>query len=212
MLLTAATEAAVRLASEPSQVENVRHTTGQSLGGFMSVIKLVALAALCSVSVMAMAQQGESTKSTHDELSPSDFVKKASASGLAEVQLGKLGSQKASDAEVKAFAQQMVTDHTKANEELTQLAKAKGLKPADSPGMMNKMMDEKFDQQKAGKDFDRDFMQRMVKDHKEAVKLFESASTGTALDKDLQAFAKKTLPTLQKHLSHARTLEEKLGK
>jgi putative membrane protein len=145
-----------------------------------------------------------------DAISAKDFVKKAGESGAAEVEMGKLGAAKASDAQVKAFAQKMVTDHTKANKELMAAAKAKGLEVPTEPGLMHKGMKEKFEHQSPGGDFDHAFMEQMVKDHKSAVELFQTASNDTTLDPELRALAKKTLPTLQEHLADAQKLESTL--
>jgi len=147
-----------------------------------------------------------------DKISAEDFVKKASESGLAEVEMGKMGSAKATDAEVKAFAQRMVTDHTKANKELAAAAKAKNLQLATDPGLVHKGMAEKFEHQKADHDFNEDFMEQMVRDHEAAVKLFQTASADSTLDPELRTLAKKTLPTLEKHLADAKQLEEKLDR
>jgi putative membrane protein len=146
------------------------------------------------------------------KLSSAEFVKKAGAAGLAEVEAGKLGSQKATSPEVKAYAQKMVTDHTKANKELMAAAKPKNLEVPTEPDMMHKAMMEKFERQKADADFDHDFMQQMVRDHEKVVELFETASTDTNVDADLRSWAKKTLPHLQTHLKEAKTLEAKLDK
>ena len=147
-----------------------------------------------------------------DKISAEDFVKKAGEAGAAEVAMGKLGSTKATNTEVKSFAQHMVKDHTKANEELMAAAKSKGLTVPTEPGMMHKGMKEKFEHQSADADFNHDFMQQMVKDHESAVKLFRTASADTTLDPELRALAKKTLPTLEEHLADAQKLEAKLGK
>lgn len=161
------------------------------------------------------AQQNE-TRRTADasvgKLSNEEFAKKAGASGAAEVEMGKLGSQKATDAEVKAYAQRMVTDHTAANKELMAAAKAKGLEVPTSPDMMHKTMMKKFETQAADQDFDHDYMQQMVRDHKMVVDLYMAAANDTSLDPQLQALAKKTLPTLQQHLKDAQSLEAKLAK
>ena len=141
-----------------------------------------------------------------------NFVKKAGAAGMAEVEMGKLGSQKATDADVKAFAKQMVADHTKANKELATVAQTKDLEIPSSPDMMHKAMMKKFEGQSADKDFDHDFMQQMVKDHKAVVELFGTASRDESLDPDLRALAKKTLPVLQQHMKDAQALETKLAK
>lgn len=147
-----------------------------------------------------------------DAISAKDFVNKAGEAGAAEVAMGKLGAQKATNAEVKAFAQKMVTDHTKANKELMAAAKAKGLEVPTEPGLMHKGMKEKFEHQAADNDFNEDFMEQMVKDHEAAVELFQTAANDTTLDPELRALAKKTLPTLQQHLADAQKLEAKFDK
>lgn len=147
-----------------------------------------------------------------DAISAADFAKKAGEAGVAEVEMGKLGAAKASNADVKAFAQKMVADHSKANKELVAVAKSKGLEVPAEPGLMHKGMKEKFEHQSADADFNHDFMQQMVRDHKSAVELFQTAANDTTLDPDLRALAKKTLPTLQQHLSDAQALETKLAK
>jgi putative membrane protein len=147
-----------------------------------------------------------------DAISAQDFVRKAGESGAAEVAMGKLGSQKATNADVKAFAQRMVADHTKSNKELMAAAKAKGLEVPTEPGLMHKGMKEKFERQSADGDFNHDFMQQMVKDHQATVELFQTAANDTTLDPELRALAKKTLPTLQQHLADSQKLEAKLGK
>lgn len=141
-----------------------------------------------------------------------EFAKKAAAMGIAEVEMGRLGSQKATDPDVKAFAQKMVQDHTNANKELMAAAKSKGLETPTEPDTMHKGMMKKFEMQKADNDFDHDFMQQMVRDHEKAVELYQSAANDTDVDPELRALAKKTLPHLQQHLKEAQRLEQKLDK
>lgn len=140
------------------------------------------------------------------------FVKKAGVAGMAEVAMGKLGSQKATDPAVKSFAQKMVMDHTKANTELASAAKSRGLQVPTGPDMMHKVMLEKFESQEADADFDRDFMQQMVRDHQAVVELFEKTADDSQVDADFQALARKMLPTLREHLKSAQMLEAKTGK
>jgi putative membrane protein len=141
-----------------------------------------------------------------------EFAKKAGAAGMAEVEAGKIGSQKATNPEVKAYAQKMVTDHTKANKELMAAAKAKNLEVPTEPDMMHKAAMKKFEGQKADADFDHDFMQQMVRDHEAVVELFQKASTDTGVDAELRGWAKKQLPHLQEHLKEAKALESTLAK
>lgn len=145
-------------------------------------------------------------------LDTEDFAKKASAAGAAEVELGKLAQQRSTNAEVKAYAQRMVADHTKANKELMTAAQSKNVTVKSEPDLMHKAMMEKFERQKADADFDHDFMQQMVRDHEKVVELFENASTSSNVDPEFRAWAKKTLPTLQEHLREAKQLEAQLAR
>ena len=164
---------------------------------------------LFAASNTAMAQNtGDSTRPS---ISASEFVEKAGAGGQAEVEMGELGVQKASSGQVKAFAKQIVTDHTRANEQLTTVLKGKGLEVPSSRGEMHKAMMEKLQQEKAGKDFDRSYMEHMVTDHKSDIELFETAADDKKLDPELRAYAKMVLPTLREHLKQAQTIASKLS-
>lgn len=133
------------------------------------------------------------------------FIKDAAKSGMAEVESSKLAVQKASDPAIKSFAQKMVDDHTKANEELKALAQSKGVELPDDPSMMQKGKMKALSTAD-GADFDRRYAESMgVKAHEDTVKLFQKAAND-AKDPDVKAFAAKTLPTLQEHLKMARAL------
>lgn len=190
----------------------------------MKIATMLLIAVMSAAGAVATAQQTDTTTTRRttgegdmaqgkgEKISAAEFAKKAGEAGVAEVEMGKLGSQKATHAEVKAFAQKMVTDHTKANKELMAAAKSKGLEVPAEPGLMHKGMMEKFERQGADADFNHDFMQQMVRDHKAVVELFQTASNDATLDVDLRSWAKKTLPTLEQHLAEAQKLEGKLGK
>jgi putative membrane protein len=137
-----------------------------------------------------------------------EFVSKAGMGGLAEVQMGNLALQKASNAGVKAFAQRMVTDHSKANAELAQLASTKGLALATELGGEHK---DAYDHLNSlsGADFDKAYMKHMVEDHEKDVAEFDKAST-SATDADVKGWAGKTLPTLKEHLEQAKSTASKV--
>lgn len=133
------------------------------------------------------------------------FIKDAAKAGLAEVESSQLALQKASDPAIKSFAQKMVDDHTKANEELKALAQTKGVELPDDPSLMQKGKMKALSTAD-GANFDRRYAESMgVKAHEDTVKLFQKAAN-TAKDADVKAFATKTLPTLQEHLKMARDL------
>jgi putative membrane protein len=168
---------------------------------------LVALL-LCAASSTSIAQN---TGGPRPSISASEFVEKVARGGLAEVEMGELGVQKATSGQVKAFAKRIVTDHTQANEELVAVIKGKGLQVPSSQSATHKSMMDKFRQQDAGKDFDRDYIGHMVEDHRIDIELFETAADDANLDSDLRGYAKKTLPTLRDHLKQAQTIASKLS-
>lgn len=136
------------------------------------------------------------------------FAKEAAQGGMAEVQIGRLASERASNPAVKQFGQQMVEDHTKAGSELTQVAARKNIQ---LPGDLKS--EDKSEQDKlsklSGADFDKEYVDFMVKDHEHDVEDFqEQANKGN--DADVKAFASKTLPVLQHHLQMIRDIKSKM--
>ena len=133
----------------------------------------------------------------------SAFAMKAAQGGMAEVKLGQLATEKGSSQTVKDFGQKMVDDHGKANNELKQLASQKSWTlPTDISAKDQATYDRLS--KLSGAQFDKEYMADMVKDHKADVAEFQrEADRGT--DPDLKAWAAKTLPTLQQHLSMAQS-------
>jgi putative membrane protein len=137
------------------------------------------------------------------------FMNDAAPGGMAEVELGKMAASKSQNAEVKAFGQKMVDDHTKANDELKQLAAQK--KVTLPPDLMpaHKQLMEKLSKL-SGADFDKEYVAAMVEAHEKDVAAFENVSK-TAADADVKVFATKTLPTLKMHLEMIKAMAEKMG-
>jgi len=138
------------------------------------------------------------------------FAVNAANGGMAEVALGKLAQGKATDPKVKEFADMMVMDHSKANDELMALAKSKNITLPDSVSMDEKKAMEDLSK-KSGKDFDKAYVDLMVDDHKKDVKEFEDA-TQSLKDADVKAFATKTLPVLKTHLDHINKIHDSMKK
>ena len=138
----------------------------------------------------------------------SQFVTAAAQGGIAEVEMGRLAVQRASDSSVKEFGQHMVDDHSKANEELKTVAARKGLTAPSTVNEKEKLTIDRLSRL-SGVAFDKAYMQDMVKDHQEDVSEFKRESTkGT--DSEVKAFAGKILPTLQQHLQMAQDIASKL--
>jgi len=136
------------------------------------------------------------------------FVMKAAAGGMAEVQLGNLAKSQASNADVKSFGEQMVTDHTKANDELKDIAGKKGITLPTSLNAKDQALNDRLSKLQ-GADFDREYMKAMVSDHRTDVNEFRKESRSGS-DPDIKAFAAKTLPTLENHLKMAESTDAKV--
>ncbi len=137
------------------------------------------------------------------------FMNDAAPGGMAEVEMGRLAAKQAQSNDVKQFAARMIADHTKAGDELKQLAQQKKvmLPPDVSPAhkeMMAKLA------KLSGADFDRAYVTAMVADHEKDVAAFNSVAQG-AVDADVKAYATKTLPTLKEHLQMIRDIAAKMG-
>jgi len=155
--------------------------------------------------IQSAAQQEAATK-TSPSLASADasFMKQAADGGMAEVALGNLAVSKASSDDVKKFGQRMVDDHSKANDQLKQLAEQKHVTLPDKPSKSHQATEAKLSAL-SGDSFDRAYMAEMLKDHKKDVADFKKASRSAA-DPDLKNFATSTLPTLQDHLKQAQTI------
>jgi len=127
---------------------------------------------------------------------------KAAQGGMAEVQFGQIATKRASSNTVRQYAQQMIQEHTKANNELMALAKAKGVTLPKTIGEKNQKLKERLSSL-SGARFDREYMREAgVRSHAEQAKLFER-QVERGLDPDVIAFAAKTLPVVRKHLQEA---------
>ena len=133
-----------------------------------------------------------------------DFATKAAQAGMAEVATGQLAANQGSDARIKQFGQQMVTDHGKANDELKAIAQKDAVMLPKESSKAQQDAATKLGQAQ-GKEFDMQYAQMAVKDHEEAVALFKKEAD-SGKEADMQAFARKTLPTLQQHLKMAQEL------
>jgi putative membrane protein len=131
------------------------------------------------------------------------FLTEAIQINLAEISVGDLAQKNGGSDDVKSFGKMLVDDHTASNTKATSLAQANGVTPPTEPKAADKQKHDEL-AKLSGADFDREFAKAMVKGHEEAISKFEAASKG---DDDIAKFAQETLPTLQKHLKAAQTLE-----
>ena len=138
-----------------------------------------------------------------------DFMTKAAVGGMEEVTLGRLTTQKGTNADVKAFGQRMVDDHSRAGNELNSLAAQKNVTLPTALDQEHQADVDKLSKL-SGAPFDRENMSMMVKDHVEDVSEFERAAA-TGSDNDVKAWAGRTVPTLRQHLQMAQETAGKVG-
>src|SRR5580704_15748442 len=146
----------------------------------------------------APAGTGTATVAQNQEDQP--LVKEAGIGGMAELELSKL-AQKSRNAGVKSFADRMIQDHTKANQELTTIATGLGVNAPKALDPEHERMRQKL-QGLHGKSFDEQYMQGMVEDHNKVVKLFKDEERSGS-NNALKQFAQKILPVLQEHQTMA---------
>jgi putative membrane protein len=137
------------------------------------------------------------------ERSDRAFVEKAAKASMSEIAISRVAAARTSNPEVRRFAQTMIQDHEAAIDQLTGLATARGVSlPAKDP------RPEKWEKRDA-KTFDKDYLEQMIDDHEDVVRLFEKhAKDGE--DADTVAYARKHLPKMQQHLQHAIDLKRAL--
>jgi putative membrane protein len=151
------------------------------------------------------SENADSAQSAASPSADSAFITKAAEAGAKEVAVAKLGTNKASSADVKAFAQRLDRDHSALNSELTALAKAKNVDlGASTPPPPADLTSAE------GVAFDRAFLALMVKEHEAAISLFEGESRD-GRDSEVKEWAAKQLPALREHLAAAKALKGKAG-
>ena len=132
------------------------------------------------------------------------FIKAAIEANLAEIDVGKLAQEKSQSEAVKSYGSMLVTDHTANNEKATQVAHEIGVTPPTGSSVGEKATYLKL-KVLSGASFDSAFAKAMVKDHQADIKDFQKQA---AKSDATGAFAKETLPTLQKHLQQAQALSQ----
>ena len=148
------------------------------------------------------------SNSMSDMTAPNGFMTEAAKGGMAEIELSKLATTKAQNAEVKKYAQQMIQDHTNASAELKQLAGKKNVTLPTELDAEHKALKDSLSSL-SGAEFDKAYVNAMVSDHEKTVNLFKTQADG-GTDADAKAFATKTLPKLQGHLDMIKGIEGKM--
>jgi len=183
----------------------VRHLIAMASGGL-----LIAAMPLCSMQAQAKPATTKATTTREDSIqADSKFIREATADNLLEVRLGELAERKATNPTVKQFAQRMVTDHQKMEDQWTDMASKHGM--PFQPGL-GRLHQEKLDRlQRADQQaFDRGYMTAMIRNHMDDVRYFknEGEAVHSAPVRKLVGYG---LPLLQDHLMSARQVGKQVG-
>ncbi|HEY2712121.1 MAG TPA: DUF4142 domain-containing protein [Chthoniobacterales bacterium] len=161
-----------------------------------------AAAAFCLGATVHAADATNTETKSNLSVNDKKFVKKAYKGGMTEVADAKMAKEKAKDDATKNVADRMITDHTKANDRLMEIAKEENLDLSKLEAKTTNI---------SGENFDKEYLTILKKDHEKTIAMFEkeAADTGAKEDSDVVKFAKDTLPTLKEHLQ---MIDDALGK
>ena len=149
----------------------------------------------------------EAPATTMNETFDRSFVEDRITSSSKEIEVSQLAQEKASNAQVKAFAEQVAQDHQQASQSLRQVATQQNVQLMPDNETVEDAREELTDL--SGAEFDRAYIDMMVEDHQDAVSAVEEKATDSA-HPEIQQWATRTLPTLREHLDRARQLQETL--
>jgi putative membrane protein len=164
-----------------------------------SLFAIAALLGACSFTGDSMRGAGAGATSPDTQ-----YMRDIAQANLAEIETGKLAVTKAQSADVRRFGQHMIDEHSKMLDEGARLAQQKGMGMPKEPDAKHKAAAKKLEQV-SGQGFDRAYMEQMVKDHGETMRLLEQ-TVSEAKDRDIQAIAQKAIPQVRQHLDMARRL------
>lgn len=173
---------------------------------------------LCAVSVQAQAKNsaqngaigktGSSVKlSSGDEKALKDMAQ----ANINEVAAAKIALSKAQSSQVKAFAQQMLEDHSGALTKVQTVAKQKGVTLPTEPDAKHKAMAARLEKL-SGSAFDKMYMKHAgTMDHKMVLSTLQGDAKKIK-DPDVKALADAHLPVVEKHLKSAQQISMQIGK
>ena len=162
---------------------------------------LIALAAGALIAAPAFAQKMDNA----DE----SAMKQLASANLAEISGGKMAAAKAQNPEVKKFAQKMADDHQIMLNDLKSLASSKGLALPKDPSAMD-MAEQKLLEHASTQDFDRKYMDHMVKDHEKDAEATQNIAA-KAKDAQFKSAVQHAHAKIEEHLSLARSVHGKLS-
>jgi putative membrane protein len=164
-----------------------------------AISRLAAVGAVLAVTGTALAQSDAAT---------AKFVTDAVRSNIAEIRMGELAQQHGQSAEVRAYGETLAADHKTGLQKTSALAKTLGITPPSEPSDEATKMYTSLSKL-SGEKFDREFTAHMIAAHENNLDKYEE-QTRYGGNPQVVALARDTLPTLEKHLGMAKSLDEKI--
>jgi putative membrane protein len=171
-------------------------------------MKMVAVLSMLGMGLWLGGLSAADDEKKGKESGDKEFASKVCASSMAEVNLSELAARLASNPAVRQFAQRMIADHRRASQEMLQMANRRSI---TLPKGMDDEHQKCFDKLKklSGAEFDREYMEAMVKDHEKAVEAFEKESKD-GKDEAMKRWATQLTPIMKRHLEMARKVCEQV--
>jgi putative membrane protein len=168
------------------------------------ILSAIAVFALLSLPILAKSHHGSANRTAETDT----FLTNAAQANMFEIEMGQI-AQRSSNPTVKQFADRMVTDHTNLQNQLKPVAAAQSV---TLPTTVSSSQQATIDRlsKLSGADFDREYINTMVKDHKEDISMFQhEATTGTV--PAVKTLAQNSLPILHEHLTLAENAQKTVG-
>lgn len=195
------------LASLPAAAQSAGQTSGQTGGSTTG--QTVTTPPPATTAPPATSTSGATKPATGTPLSRADsnVVQEMALAHMAEIEAARTAQSKSQNEQVRAYAQQMIDDHTKGLNEVKDVAQAKGV---TLPAELDRTRKSRHDKLAAlsGDAFDRAYMaQGGVSDHKKVHQQLQRAQA-KAKDPEIKALAARTLPIVDQHLNKAQQLQK----
>jgi putative membrane protein len=169
------------------------------------ILSAIAVFALLSLPILAKSHHGSANRADETDQA---FLAKAFQANMFEIELGNL-AQRSSNPMVKQYAQRMVTDHTNLQNQLKTVASAQGVTLPTTVTPSDRATIDRLSKL-SGADFDREYINTMVKDHKEDISEFHHEATMGTMP-TVKTYAANALPTLHEHLTLAENAQKTVG-
>ena len=151
---------------------------------------------------------GEMKATGATAMTAESFIKEAAKGDNFEISMAKIAEQKAQSPQVRQYAQMIQRDHQKALQQLRPIAQAHGVSLAAEGNVNQEQMDKL--QQAGGANFDKQYIEGMLRDHQKDIAKFQSAAQHLQAS-DVKQYAENCVPVLQKHLEHAKQAAQQIG-